>query len=101
MLALPYAFAVQGWAVGMTTLLLAALGSATGQMLLSVCAQRLHSRSTSYGTVYPPVPCQLLRRRLLLVPIHSLEHTLLFPSLLSLLLLHYRPSRPLGTRGVL
>jgi hypothetical protein len=49
MLALPYAFAVQGWAVGMTTLLLAAFGSATGQMLLSVCAQRLHSRSTSYG----------------------------------------------------
>lgn len=53
MLALPYAFAVQGWALGIATLLLAALGSATGQLLLSICAQRLHSRSTSYGNPSP------------------------------------------------
>lgn len=88
MLALPYAFAVQGWAVGMTTLLLAALGSATGQMMLSVCAQRLHSRSTSYGAC-TRASQPLLPHRVLLVPIFllSLSSFLLLPLFLPLLLL--------------
>ena len=61
MLALPYALSVQGFVVGLVSLLLAAFGSYLGQRMLAECAYKLNTRNSSYGMNIKRVDSKLVK----------------------------------------